>query len=152
NFNRWGVLSYFPIFLWGIAWGHRFDPADRAGKVKIVLFAAGVLVFFALMNAGFRSERWPPSIPYYLWGLSYSLGVLVLWPVIRRLGAVMRAGVFFGKKAFDFFIWHTIIIITSVAVLLPYRTFNEWQTLILLGAVLAVNSVIATRPKIALRR
>jgi len=152
NLNRWGVLSYFPIFLWGIAWGHRFDPADQAGRTKTVLFALGTIAFFVLINSGFRSERWPPTIPYYLWGLSYSLGVLVLWPLIGRVRSAVKVGVFLGRNAFEFFIWHTIIIITSVALFIPYRTFNEWQTLLALAAVLAVNSVAAIRPKIALRR
>lgn len=148
NLNRWGILSYFPVFLWGITWGSRFDPADRAGKIKLGLLAAGIIGFFVLRGAGVTSERWPPSVPYLLWGLSYSLGILTLWPVLAKIKYLVSAGVFMGKNAFDFFIWHTVIIITSVAVLIPYRSFDEVGTLVALGIVLAVNSLIALRHKL----
>ena len=152
NLNRWGILSYFPVFLWGIIWGNRFDPADKAGKLNLALLAIGVIGFFLLRNAGISSERWPPSVPYLLWGLSYSLGVLAFWPVFARLKPLLSAGVFLGKNAFDFFIWHTIIIITSVAVLIPYRVFNEIQTILALVIVLAINALIALRRKLLFTR
>jgi len=136
--NRWGILSYFPVFLWGTTWGSHFDPADQTGKLKYLLFFAGVVGFFALIKSGYLSERWPPSIAYLLWGLSYSLGVLVLWPGIEKLKKLAQLGIYLGRNAFDYFIWHTIIIISSVAFLIPYRSWSEIPVLLSLAVVLTL--------------
>jgi len=94
--------------------------------------------FFALLKAGYLSERWPPSVAYLLWGLSYSWGVLIAWPWIEKLKQLANFGVYLGRNAFDYFIWHTILIISSVTFLIPYRSWSEIPVLLSLAVVLVL--------------
>jgi len=140
DLNRWGVLSYLPILLFGLAWGGNLEKTLKT-RTQQSLFAFFAVGAYILVVTGLSSwSRWPPSVYYLLYGLAYSFGVLAIWPLIEKTELITKGGAFLGKYAFDFFIGHTLVVITAAA-LLGYQTFPEAVTLSILAAVILVISI-----------
>lgn len=139
--NRWGLLSFFPILVFGWVWGKDYFSHPKSifiQRLAFLFLAAGVIIFSLL---GFYSERWPPSILYLNWGLAYSFGVLTFWPILKKIKPLVQFGTFAGRHAFAFFVIHTMLVM-GVSKIIGYRVYDELSTLILLTTVFIVTSVL----------
>jgi len=142
NLNRWGFLSFFAIFAFGVTFGYHFLKSPRRRLWQLGLFAVSALAVLLLSRAGFSSERWPPSVLYLFWGLAYSFGALNVFPLLTKLPAVLSFFSYLGRNALDFFIGSTLVTITA-ADLIGYRRFPEAATLAVLTGVLAINYLLS---------
>lgn len=143
DWNRWGILSFFIVFSFGLTFGYHLLKSNRRRGWQIGLFAVFSLAVLLLSQAGFYSERWPPSVLYLSWGLAYSLGTLVTWDVVlSRARRIFEPVIRIGHFALDYFIVHTLVVVT-VADLIGYRRFEAGPTITILLGVVSVNYLIS---------
>lgn len=143
DWNRWGILSYFIIFAFGLTFGYHLLKSNRRPTWQFGFFAAFAIAVVFLSQTGFYSERWPPSALYLFWGLAYSLGALVAWDTILiRARRLLTPVISIGHFALDYFILHTLLIVT-VADLLGYRRFEAGPTIMIFLVVILINYSIS---------
>ena len=143
DWNRWGVLSYFIIFSFGLTLGYHLLKSNRRRAWQFGLFAVSSAIVFLLSQTGFYSERWPPSVLYLAWGLAYSLGTLVAWDVVLpRARRIVAPIVRIGHFALDYFIIHTLMVV-AFADLIGYRRFEAGATIAVFSGVISVNYLVS---------
>lgn len=143
DWNRWGILSYFIVFSFGLTFGYHLLESNRRRAWQIGLFAVSSFIVLLLSQAGFYSERWPPSVLYLAWGLAYSFGALVAWDtVLARVRRILIPIANIGRFALDYFIVHTILVVTF-ADLIGYRRLEAGPTMAILFSVISVNYLIS---------
>lgn len=142
--HRFGVLSYFPVFALGIAWGRHTISTDRKsiGRDATVAVIAGLALFFVLKFTGISVwERWPPSLFFLLYGIAYSFLVLCTFGVIRNLKFAVSAVAFMGVNAFKYYVYH-IIILYMIGCFISRKTLSEVYVILLLIAVIVISTVV----------
>ncbi|OGC62740.1 hypothetical protein A2890_02445 [candidate division WWE3 bacterium RIFCSPLOWO2_01_FULL_53_14] len=143
DWNRWGIISYFIIFSLGLTFGYRLLESNRKRAWQLGLFAISSITVFLLSQTGFYSERWPPSVLYLAWGLAYSLGALVAWDtVLAKVRLLLTPIVRIGHFALDYFIFHTLLVVT-LADLIGYRRLESGPTVAIFFGVILANYLIS---------
>ncbi len=142
DLNRWGLLSYFVVFAFGLTWGYQFLRSHHRPSFQKAVFIALAALVLLLNFLGFNIERWPPSVLYLAYGLAYSFGVLSLWPILQRLPKLLEPILFMGRHALDFFIGHTLIVITT-STTIGHARFGDAATTLIILAVLSTNYFLA---------
>jgi len=141
DLHRFGVLSYFPVFAMGLAWGGRV-VSFRMGSIRNAAIACAVssVVFFMLKFSGISGwERWPPSLCFLLYGIPYSFLVLWTFRVISKFRMFESAVTFAGVNAFKYYVYH-IILLYIFGWLVSWKTFSGFQVLF----VLLFSSILST--------
>lgn len=123
NWYRFPIFQYFIVFAIGFSVGkYLLQNGESKDTTKIisrvVMLLAALLGTFVLL-APLRSfpyeqtfNRWPPSISFILGGLVFALTMLLVITVKFNLsGKISKILEFWGKKAFDMYIFHVVILI-----------------------------------------
>lgn len=117
------LFQYLIVVLYGVYYGYFFDKeAKNEYKTnKIYYFGLIALFLLGLEFSGKFSildpkERFPPSIPFIIMGVSVCLSML-LWVKIIGLGTLERLLIVLGKHSLGIFLFHV-----SVIKLLQYKT------------------------------
>jgi hypothetical protein len=120
--HSYGVLSYFPTFVFGFIAGGTQKSSLGKPLVPLIFILCSILFVFLRISGLSLWYRFPPSVLFLLYGIIYSFGVILLYKYIRKVSALNKYFIFLGKKAlFIFFI--NVIIILGLSSFLRHATF-----------------------------
>jgi peptidoglycan/LPS O-acetylase OafA/YrhL len=114
DLHRFGILSYLPVFATGFLWGTMIgEPAEKKAEVARNSFFAGIFIFI-LLTAGNLSvwDRYPPSLIFLLYGITFSFGGILAYPFIKKFKLVHTSLVFLGQNALAFYVYHILFLLT----------------------------------------
>ena len=143
--HSYGVLSYFPVFVFGFVSGGIQKNSERSADKLLIplLFILCSIVFVFLRISGFSLwYRFPPSVLFLLYGIIYSFAVLLLYNYIKKASILNRYFVFLGKRALFIFLINVILIL-GLSQLLNHATFAA-ATVWLLQLVIILSITLAT--------
>jgi peptidoglycan/LPS O-acetylase OafA/YrhL len=120
--HSYGVLSYFPILIFGLIVGGTKKSATGKSPTLLIFMLCSILFVFLRISGLSTWNRFPPSILFLLYGIIYSFGVILLYKYIRKVSFLNKYFVFLGKRAlFIFFI--NVIVILGLSSFLNHETF-----------------------------
>lgn len=144
DWHRFGVLSYFPIFVLGLAWGGRFSlEANRTRfNASVGLAVCAGLILLLKISGISVWVRWPPSVLFLLYGIAYLFAVIYLFEIISRYKRFVGVVSHLGIHAAKFYIYH-LLVIFLIGRLVGWREFSEPLVVLLLVFVLTVSNSLA---------
>jgi hypothetical protein len=153
EWHRFPVLQYFIVYLFGICWG-RFlsrysEMAVRLRTTLLATIATGVLAVLGVISLHYTQfdwldalNRWPPSLVFILFGLFggyITFLVLQLTRNLDLLGIGKTMVQYMGVNAFDYFIFHTILLF-----LYKYVTGDKHTDSVILLAIMFTLLLVFT--------
>lgn len=145
------LLSYAPVMFGGMVWGFWLRITNFDKRRWIAVFAGCLLGMFAAQTLlGFNaSDRFPPSITFLTYGMTYVFSTLLVFPLIERVKFLEWPLFYMGKHAFSFYALHIVLMI-PVGYLLGGGTESVvrtifWLAVILLAIVGFITAKMATQ-------
>ncbi|MCA9390505.1 hypothetical protein KC571_03815 [candidate division WWE3 bacterium] len=108
--HTFGILSYFPIFIIGLVWGaNKHNFRDNSGLQLMV--TSVVMLFIVQVTQATSWERWPPSLLFLLFGLSFSLIIVINREFWQKTATLLTPITYIGQHAFYFYVLHLAILL-----------------------------------------
>ncbi len=140
--HSFGILSYFPIFAVGLWWGGVvIKSKEKSVKTALIAFLVSTVLLLVLK---FRSvidwNRWPPSVVFLLYGISFSFAGIVLSKYISKIKFISDYVTFCGENALIYYISHVFYIVILVRIA-QSPLFSEVSTFALFFIILLLTTL-----------
>lgn len=122
HIHSYGVLSYFPIFVFGLIAGGTQKNSVGKPSALLIFILCSVLFLFLRISGLSLWYRFPPSILFLLYGIIYSFGVVLLYKYIKKVSILNKYFIFLGKRALFIFLINVILIL-GLSSFLNHATF-----------------------------
>lgn len=120
--HSYGVLSYFPTFVFGFIAGG-VQKSNQGKSLALPTFIICSILFVFLRISGLSLwYRFPPSVLFLLYGIIYSFGVVLLYKYISKVNILNKYFIFLGKRALFIFLINVTIIL-GLSSFLNHATF-----------------------------
>jgi hypothetical protein len=154
DLHAFGILSYFPVFAIGLWWGTIFDNESLKNKL-LPIFSITCLGALTILYVTDLSDwgRWPPTVLFLLYGLTFSF---VMWWLNSYIQALLPKIFHFiqklGRHALIYYLGHILIIMPLWFLIKPNST-TPWLALIILtGTIGLITAFLAWQQGKALTR
>ncbi|MBD3311575.1 MAG: acyltransferase family protein [Candidatus Magasanikbacteria bacterium] len=127
--HSFGVLSYFPVFTLGMISGYIAESKKKRRLINFILLIISLALVFALISYNLSSwYRFPPSVLFLSYGISYCFAIILLYKIIRKLGFIKKYILFLGKNALFIFLANVVVILGLKYYLIEYSftTLYVW--------------------------
>ncbi len=140
--HSYGVLSYFPTFVFGfIAGGTQKSSVGKSPALLIFIMCSILFVFLRISGLSLW-YRFPPSILFLLYGIIYSFGVVLLYKYISQASVLNKYFIFLGNRALFIFLVNVILIL-GLSSFLNHATFAA-ETVWLIQFLIIISISLVT--------
>lgn len=140
--HSFGVLSYFPVFVFGfIAGGTQKNKIRKSPALLIFIICSILFVFLRISDPSFW-RRFPPSVLFLLYGIIYSFGVILLYKYIKKVSLLKKYFIFLGKKSLFIFLINVIVIL-GLSSLLNHEKFGVKTVWLLQFLIIIIISLLS---------
>lgn len=124
GFFRFPILQYAPVYLVGVMWGKMMTRAtclkekrEISHNLALIFSSALALIFFVYLISGVESSkillRWPPSVPFLLFGLAISFLLSSLFyklKLLKNFDITRDTLLILGQNALGFVVTHVFLL------------------------------------------
>lgn len=158
DWHRFGILSYFPIFVLGLVWGKISISQVFTTKKRLYIVLSAltfsITLFYLFDRLPSIGEpittwlRWPPSLKFFTYGTIYISLVLALSPIINKLSLVNKIFYFLSKHSLAYFVLNVFVIIGGASAM-NFNKFDQNSTIIVnIVAFVLITSFILLKEEV----
>ncbi|MBU0660783.1 hypothetical protein KKG22_01230 [Patescibacteria group bacterium] len=141
HMHTFGVLSYAPIFMLGFLFGALKDNAYKKNLLYTLFGLSSIAASILRLTDYSLWYRFPPSSLFLLYGVAYILGLLLLYPYLKKIRPLHQYMLFLGQNALNIFILNIIVILGSFF-LFHHQTIAHTYILLLYISLIGAISLL----------